>query len=91
MKSFPQSVRMTEEERIKIKEKADAYGEPLGVYMKRCALKSRMPRENCFTKEVKPLIRTMQTSLNMMEQNIDVERQKKKILKEVKELCLLLN
>lgn len=90
MKSYPRSVRFTEDEIITVQEKANEYGESFGVYVKRCAIKSRRPRENWFTKEVKPCIRNMQTSFNMIEQNIDIENQKKKIIEEAKKLCLLL-
>lgn len=91
MPTKPVSVRFTEKDYAKVNELAKSRGMDLSTFVRECALKSRFPRENSFTKGVKPIIRTMQTSLNMMEQNIDVEGQKEKILKEVKELCSLLN
>lgn len=87
MKKLIVSVRLTEEEYSIIQTKADSYNESPSAYMRNCALKSKQHRENCFTKTTKPIIRNMQTSLNMIEQNIDVENQKNLILQEAKKLC----
>ena len=86
MKKRIVSVRFTEEEYSVIQMKADSYNESPSIYIHNCAL-NKQHRENSFTKTTKPIIRNMQTSFNMIEQNIDVENQKNIILQEAKKLC----
>ncbi len=85
------SVRVTEEEYSIIQMKANAFNESPSTYMRNCTLKSKQHRENSFSKTTKPIIRNMQTSFNMIEQNIDVENQKNLILQEAKNLCYKLS
>ena len=91
MKKRKITVRVTDEEHALLSTRAAAYNESVSEYVRNTALRNQKRSDTRFIKIVKPIIRNIQTSCNMIRQNIDVENQTTKISQEVQKLCQISN
>ena len=84
------TIRLTDAELKLLKSRADKHNEKTGTYIRNCALTPNRRKDAVYCRDSKPIIRDMQTSFNMINQNIDVDNQKNNIIQEAKQLCSIL-
>lgn len=90
MKTRSISVRVTEDEFLLLKKQADACNETPSEFIRNAILHDKKRQDIYILKKIKPIIRDIQTSSNMIAQNIDVQKQTENIRKGVENLCYIL-
>lgn len=84
------TVKVTPKEKDKLQRIAEERGVNLSEYIREQIEKVSTGEDKALSRKVKPIIRSLQTYMNLKDAEIDVKEQEKNIMEEVKELCALL-
>ena len=84
------TVKLSPSEKEKLQKEAEQHGMNTSEYFRHFLHHSVPNSDKHFARTARPIVRSLQTYLNLLEAGIETEEQKERIVEEVKQLCVLL-